>query len=614
MEWFSEIKGQQQIIALTPEVCYQLDKAGIEYSIIEDYYDEADLTALEDEYHESQLRWIESLDKFLQNNIKELKDLNLRLGTVYYSYLKTMVLDPLYIRCYTLNRLFEVIKPSNVVFISYSPKEMPLDFRLQDDGKSHYSQLVPILCRRHGVPLTSNFLKRNKINLEELIFVDVKTRLGRTLSKLLSIKRLFSARRHISKSSHQMKPTNEGGLNILILKTDHIGTDFIEDVLERGHDIYQLSGDFILKYSSPGVRRHLNLKAKYEGKVADLNNNIWESIANLLDSDDLIKWINEKCQADVSPLVLPRLKYFISKVCPEVLGYFKVFTDFYQNEKIDFVLTPHEVSLAEFAAVAAASHYSHTRSVYICHGDSIFDNKFWHIAQLSHFNINIATNKEMKEYFKYQCETNNIPTELYSSPHRLLNVKRIGYLREKQKGNAEKRIVYLPTMLMGDTRRLDGASYPDTWYYEFQKSLIEYFSTKSGYTFVWKGLPVSDAIYNPIPNFIRDNNFSNIEIAANSFVQHLPSADRVICDYPSTGFYESVVAGVPTMCLCHKAFILRKSAVEYFGNLLRLYSDIPEAIKHIDEFLDSDPELYKTTIEMGRESVLHILESVGGKR
>jgi hypothetical protein len=64
------------------------------------------------------------------------------------------------------------------------------------------------------------------------------------------------------------------------------------------------------------------------------------------------------------------------------------------------------------------------------------------------------------------------------------------------------------------------------------------------------------------------------------------------------------------MSLYHKAFRIRKSALEYFGNLLRLYSDIPEAIKHIDEFLKSDPELYKKTIEMGDESVLHIMEKV----
>ena len=56
------------IVALTPEVCYQLDKEGIKYSIIEDYYDEAELSTQEDEYYKSQLQWIGRLDEFLQKN------------------------------------------------------------------------------------------------------------------------------------------------------------------------------------------------------------------------------------------------------------------------------------------------------------------------------------------------------------------------------------------------------------------------------------------------------------------------------------------------------------------------------------------------------------------
>jgi hypothetical protein len=615
--WSPEIEFDENslIVALTPEVCYQLDKAGIEYSIIEDYYSEAELSALEDEYYRSQLGWIEGLDEFFQNNIEDLRKLNLKLATIYYYYLKTMVLDPLYIRCYTLNKLFKTVKPSNMAFISYSPKETPLDFRLQYDGKSYYSQVIPILCQENNIHLALIFLEPANRNLEALKFVEasVTARLRRALGNFEIVRKLYSIYKYFCQRPLLVKRPNEGKLRILVLNTGYGGADFVKDALRNGHKIYQLSENFILEHSSFRVRRHLNLKAKYESQVASLNN-IWESTANLLEGDDLIKQINERCHANVSEIVLPRLKYFIAKVCPEILGYFKVFTEFYENERIDFVFTPTEVSPTEFAAIAAASQYSDIKSVRIFHGDDIFANKFWNFADLSHFDITIASNKELEKYFRRQCEANSIPTELYSSPHRLLNIKRIGHSRHKQKGGIRRRIIYLPTMLMGDARRLDGGTYPDTWYYEFQKSLIEYLSRKRDYIFVWKGLPTADAIYNPIPDFISDNNFSNIEIATNPFVEHLLRADRVICDYPSTGFYESVVVGVPTMCLYHRALIVRASAVDYFGNLLKPFSDAQEAIKHIDEFLNSDPESYQKTLEMGDESVLHILEKVGRKK
>jgi len=489
-----------------------------------------------------------------------------------------------------------------------------LDFRLQDDGKSYYSQVIPIICDENNIPLTTVFIDEESKDVKEIKSVGSTKNLiiwlRRTLYKSAIVRSMHFVYRYLNKRL-LVKHSNKENLNIFLLKTAYIGLDFIVDALRRDHSIYQLSDSLIVKYSRLGIRTHLNLETK-RNEVRNLNNSIWEYTANLLEGHDLIKWVNEKCQLDVSPIVLPKLKYFVSSVCPEILGYFKVFIEFYKNDKVDFVIASYGVTLVESAAVAAANHCSRTKSVCICHGDSIFANKSWNITELSRFNIYIASNKELEEYFRYQCQANNFPTELYSSSHRLLNVKKLSPLREGNRSNIKKnRIIYLPTFMMRDGRRMNGDSYPDTWYYKFQKSFIEYFSTKKEYTFVWKGLPLADAIYNPIPNFIIDNNFSNIQVATNPFPQHLLSADRVICDYPATGFYESVVAGVPTMSLYHKALIVRKSAVDYFGNLLKLFSGIPEAIRHVDQFLNSDPKLYKTTIDMEDDHILDILEEVG---
>jgi hypothetical protein len=95
--------------------------------------------------------------------------------------------------------------------------------------------------------------------------------------------------------------------------------------------------------------------------------------------------------------------------------------------------------------------------------------------------------------------------------------------------------------------------------------------------------------------------------------EYLLSANRVICDYPSTGFYESVTAGVPTVCLYHEALKVRKSGVDYFGNLMKPFSKFPKAINIIDEFLSNAPNLYIKTMETGDESVLNILKGVSGE-
>jgi hypothetical protein len=599
------------IIALTPEVCYQLDKAGIKYSIIEDYYDEGALLAPEAEVYNLQLQWIDRLDDFLQNNIAELKELNLKLVTIYHWYFRGMVLGPLYVRCFTLKRLFEKIKPSDVTFISHKPEEPHLNYRFEYYGKSYYSQIIPILCDEHNISLKSVFLEQENSKVKEIKIKpfreddNLKIRLKRILVKSKIVTRMYFIYKYFNMRFVAKQPNREK-LNILILKMPAMGINFVIDALNNGHNVYQLSGDYIFKYSSFGEKKHFNLKAEYKKKVIDLEEgNIWEDTASLLEGSDLIKWITEKYQIDISEIILSRSKHFISKVCPELLVYFKIFTEFYKKERIDFVLTPIISSLIEYAALAAANYCDNLKTVGIQHGNDIFINPAFNIHEMTHYNIYLCTDKEIEEHLKWLCKTNHYPTKIYCSSHRLLNVNKIYDLR-KNNNIKRNRIIYLPTFLLWDIRKFGG--YPDTWYYKFQKSLVEYFSAKRGYTFVWKGLPASDAIYNPIPNFIQDNNFSNIEIATTQFIEHLRSADRVICDLPSTGFYESVVAGVPTMSLYDKTFKLRRSAVEYFGNLLKLYSDIPEAIKYIDEFLNSDPKLYKTTIDMEDRSIVEILE------
>jgi len=604
-----ELDENSLIVALTPEVCYHLDKAGITYSTIEDYYHEAELLADEDSYYESQLRWIGELDEVLKNNIKELKELDLRLGSIYYFWIKTYVLDSLYFRCYTLRSFFERAKPSEVIFVSAPPGKECLSLFLEDVSKSYCSQLIPLYCREKDISFKAVFSGGKDGNHSRTQPVEAGLsftyRLKRALAKSETMKNVYYLYRYLIKQPFFPR-RSQNILDILIFGRAYgIVPEFRNDALKRGHRVYELADDCVVKASPFGTRKHYCLQ-----KDSALPDDIWQQAANRLPHTDLIRKVNEQCQLDVSEIILPRLSYFISSICPEIFSYFKAFMEFYDQKNIDFVLAPYAYSLVEHGALAVANSRG-INTVCLDHGDSIFANKAWKNVELKNFSIMIASNRELKEYFECLCKENNILGRLHISPHRLLHVEKIRELREKSRNRIKKgRIIYLPTLYIDDVRRLESNHYPDVWYYKFQRSLLEYFSTRPEYTFIWKGLPQSDAVHNPIPDFIKDSNFTNIEISTIPFVEHLLSADKVICDYPSTGFYESVVAGVPTMSLYHKASKVRPPAVEYFGNLLKQFADIPEAIKHIDEFLNSDPELYKTTIDMGEEQVINILEKI----
>jgi hypothetical protein len=579
------------IVALTPEACYQLDKKGIKYSIIEDFYDSVELSNQVEEYRRSVFRWIEKLDEFLLNNINGLK---LKSGTIYRWYLKGMVLDPLYIRSYTLRHLFDAILPTEITYFVQKPAAPQLNDQFDNYGRSLYSQVIPIICREENIPLKTvlyeaNGEKDNIVNLDNLgsSLID---RLIKTLYKSKILRRLYFILRLVARLPHPGYARKKK-INILLGSIAHIGEDFVAEALTRGYRIYLLSDSLIYKYSWYGTRKYLNLDAERQ-KRPGFDSLPWQSAAGLLKGNDLLKWINEKCQLDASDIVLPRLEHFILN-------------------NIDIFFTPSASYLREISALAAANHHPKVKTACLVHGDAVYDSRVWNMTELENYDIHISSNNETAEYFKRLADEIHSSARLYSNPHRLRKIIKIASAREKKgiKAARKNRVVYAPLFMNWDAIRMEG--YPtDTYYYHFQKSLVEHFSKLTEYTFVWKGLLHADLSYNPIPDFIRDNHFNNIEIAYNPLTEYLLTADRIICDCPSTGFYEAVIAGVPVMSLYHKSLILRPTAIEYFGDLLKPFSNIPEALKHIDDFLNSDPQQYKMKIDMEKGSIFGILEGI----
>ena len=610
------------IIALTPKACYQMDKLGITYSIIEDYYREL----LSEKYNyftfSSQLNWLEEFDRYLQETIPQLKKLNLKLCYWYFYFLKSTI-DPLIVRSNTLNRFFDKTKPSEVVYITAHTEEIAPDFTLLfGKGKSIYLRLLPLFCEKHSASFTC-------INVAEEAMPaisDTTSKGGGVTRKLkdfvcshdalLNLYKLYRSSCWYNAIPHLSRHNQ---LNILMLKLGYGGDLFIKDALRHGHNVFLKSEDTIFKYTTFGLKKYYKLKND-DGKsfVNRDYKEIWQTAANqLINQPEILGWINDKCGVDVSGIILPRLQYFISSICPKILGYFNDYVNFYNKNNVDFVITPHEWPPDEFAAIAAARHSKKTKSICFMHGGGIDVCDMWDITEIDHHDLYFALYEEIKAYFiKRKGIYGGQGTEIVQgfglyvfSNHIKIKENREKAIDAKRNKKNRPKIIYLPTLFTWDHQRIDTIGYFDAWYYKFQKALIEHFATLKEFEFIWKGLPASDSIYNPIPNFINDNQFENIEVATDYFGSHLIAADRVIADFPSTGFYEAVVAGVPAMSLYHKDFKVRKSAIEFFGLQVPPFSGIPEALEKIDKFLESDPKLYCTSIPL-TNNALKVLEDL----
>jgi len=473
------------------------------------------------------------------------------------------------------------------------------DNKLGYDGKSLYAHLVPILCKEYSIPFSEQFIS------------SIETEKKNTIPK-----KHINLIKHLHETFGILKVICSGinkknSLNILQLNDAYNGFDIVKNAVTRGHNAYLLKNEKIIKFYRFGFK----ILDTPNDEISEYQAYNWNQVARSLERHELIEWINKESSLEVDDIVLPRLKYFISKVCPELLGYYKVFRSFYDEEQIDVVLSPYMQNTRELAAILAANKCENIKTICLEHGDDIFKDLFWRIKELKNFDLLIVSGEENKLYLESIQDRYNIQTEIYTCPNRILNVLIINKLRNTKKyknriAANKNTIVFLPTFFMGDTLRIDSNIHlSPTRYYKFQKALLDYFAQKQEYTFIWKGLFVSNALYNPIPDYIRDNKINNVKIKSDPFQNYLPSAYKVICDYPSTGMYESVIAGVPTMCLCSDTLKIRKSGLDEFKNIVKIYSNFDEAINYIEQFLNTDPKQYTADLEIDSSSLIDIIES-----
>jgi len=152
---------------------------------------------------------------------------------------------------------------------------------------------------------------------------------------------------------------------------------------------------------------------------------------------------------------------------------------------------------------------------------------------------------------------------------------------------------------------------PDTWYFSWHKELIKLFSSRDDFNFIWKAIPASNELYDPIPDLINEQGYKNIKYATESFVKWIKKTDLVLLDFPSTALYEAAVSGLPVMSLFFAPFsVVRESAVELFGKSLQPFNDFDDGIVRIGKYLDSNPDEFIVSIPSSETSVVETLKHI----
>lgn len=594
------------VLALTPEACFRLNKTGIKYSIIEDFYDERDLHLGEDSYFQEQLQWFKKFDDLFREILLYCREKNISLARAHIYQIKCFV-DSIIIQSHVLNEFFKGKKIDSVIYNCAQKSDRP-SFSIYDLYNNQRKFLLPLvikICEREKIALSID-IKQSFRSDSPFSFLTKKILKG--FLKKFHLEAVY----HFFKYDKIVKISNNGklnnNLNILSLHAGCLSMDLVlRDLIRKGSKVFLKANEDIGLISSVFERKALNLNSlrENEGATKEACKRIYEKFRK---ESGLIGWISSKCKLDVSDIVEPYFKDFIENICEQNLLEIPYIVNFYQKEKIDFVIARASSEKESISSLLAAAQLG--KRVCFQHSCNAMDSSIYHITELDLFDYYFAMHDEAEEHMNSSLRHDYVSDcKVFQSSHHLKEIEE----RWKKDKRNDNLVMYIPTKLFFGFRYYNENFYPLTWYFEFQKALVDLFAKRKEFRFIFKYAKGQDWSKDSILLYIKDKNYSNVSIEKRTVSDCLGKIGRAILDYPSTSLYEVATAGIPVISLYSRTFTVRDLPIRLFGNSLRKFNDISDAVKIINDFLDVPPEEFKVNIPRSSDNAANILSQIKRK-
>lgn len=619
-----------KIIALTAEVIYQMDKYDITFQPMEDYYNSGDLRGDTDQYLDEQLQWFDRFDQYLQSIYPEAQKKNIRLATIFQEPLKYRI-DNVILTCKILRQLRESENPSKIYFYGDGARKLRFRHDFKFLGESVFSLIIENFCQRYNIDYEKRDVeikqgqKLNEYKIQNL-YKNIIKRLKKNQTIVNTVKTAQFILNIQKKNTKLSKTTKKG--RILFLNYDAQIEKMYLDLKTKGFDvlirqresIYSVDNVFSLHYRNCQIFKN-SYKETFSYKSNDWKEAFFES--------EVFQWIVDRCDGvNMQKILAPIFKLFIAEYCPATIRKIAEFTEFFNTYDIDYVANQSHTLASDsasgwcvnyYAAVAAAQLSQSTISVGISHGWDAFEfkSRFCNLTTMHDIYI-FATREEVEqeEYFKKYFNA-SLPLA-YSAPyfkearHEMIEsnkfVRPIGY----NKFSGKPLVLFVPVMMITYCQRVvdKGQSFP-LEYLEWHKALIDYMATRQDFNFVWKGMFLTgQGNFDIIQTLINEKNINNVKFVSDKLMPWLNVVDRVVCDIPSTAFYEAMCANKPVMTFCRsREAVTRINAKSSLRSSLQAYSTISEGIECVKRFLNDEPEKYIVQTNTENDDIGTILRS-----
>ena len=594
---------ETEIVALTPSVMVALDRAGVNYSIVEDFHDAGELNREDDAYWFSQLAWIDRIDASLKAHVPACRDDRITLAKQYLYHLKIAV-DSYIIRARQLYAMIDGTGCNELIYVGAREGKRKVTEHLSYEGGSIFSHLAPLVATEKGLSFR-RVSKRCDLNAFTGSVKDLLHRLrvagGRQKQRLL---RLLQHR----PDEIQAGECADKRLSILALNFGYDIPAFVEAARGRGHRALLLEGNKIFDITK-GREEYAVIPSSRETE----DSSTWEAAWNQIATDrDIWRWVEEQAGGDICGVLKPVVRHFVTAVAPKLLNLSFWARSFLDRTEIDYVVAPGTSSVHGYSFRIGARLSRGTRTVNIFHGHGLFKLHSNDMIEYGPYDFLFIPDAELRDYARSRMAIySGRKPEICDGDYFINQVHQLKGGRPRISGVGRKpTVVYVTAVTCGDGLFLNTALYTETWYFQYLKALLNSFEQEPSFDFVVKGLPSSDRMAIPLKGWISEKGYSNIEYHTNRFRDWLDKADRVIIDFPAMAAYEAISYGLPTLVLMRRDIPVRQKAIQIFSDNLCYFSESDEAVLAIREFLHSGPAPRSSTWQPSPgENILNVLEA-----
>lgn len=577
-------------LALTPSAAVVLEKNGINYFIVDDFFDEEDLLGNLDDRLRLQVDWAMWVDQILKSKIPEFDQMNYSPAIACFYRIKNYF-DRLTTHRFGLQAFLEVYQPRKIFWVNNSKS---IDRHGHNIDYAYVEMILPILCKEYGIeielytPEVSNTIQWYKIVFSNFRadLSEKKIRIKSVAKKLSSYYWNWQSGRTTKESDNILFSQLSGDTDVLVL----------QDTYDMGHVLSELKA-MRIKTTKLHLMSLLEKSRKMDSRFVK---NALETVWGELRKESKLWSVLEEWTGG-QEVAEPWLAYLMTHTFYEGWKGSIIASQYLSEKKYSAIicsaiqsLTPYESGIGVLHAGRNSDipifSYLHGSLPGYCHQPIQI---FWDMA---HSDWHFVYGKYVANYLNQLSEQFplNFATALATgSPcaemdQKSYDSKKINVLRRKlASGGKKPLILYIPNMITYD-RRLSGDAPACMPSYDLQKKVMTIFGEHKDVQLVYKSFVGSyndimlDFIKSCVPNVIiakyKEVKISNLMWAV----------DGIILDYPATPIREILLTNKPILTFSDSRYYKMFPEAKTLLRKRCHFSETPEEfLIAVDDFLSA---------------------------